>query len=174
MTRAFGSIDSVIIFAASCISSIARSSPPATAKSTPFALCIEISRRGELIAAFAASVALLSPDAVPIPINAEPAFSMTLLMSAKSTFMIPGVVIRSDIPSTAWRNMSSHIENADFTVVALSTMASSLSFGIIMRASTCFLNSSRPDSARRLLWAPSKAKGLVTTATVKAPSSFAV
>ena len=54
-------IDSVMTFAASWISNMVRSSPPAIEKSTPFAPWIETSRSGELMAIFAASAARLSP-----------------------------------------------------------------------------------------------------------------
>jgi hypothetical protein len=56
----------------------------------PLAQAIESSSRGESIADLAASTALLSPEPYQIPINAEPAFCITDLTSAKSTFIRPG------------------------------------------------------------------------------------
>ena len=150
MTFACGSIDSVITRAASWISSMPRSSPPAIAKSTPFAPVIDTSRSGELIAERAASSARFSPAERPTPMSADPAFSITLRMSAKSTLMIPGIVMRSEIPSTACLRTLSHCSNAFFTVVSRSTIARSRSFGMVMSASTSFLSSSIPWSARRI------------------------
>ena len=55
-----------------------------------------------------------------MPIRAEPALAMTALISAKSTLITPGVVIRSEIPSTAWRKISSHVAKASLKLVFLS------------------------------------------------------
>ena len=144
---AFGSTDSVIILAASWISNIPKSAPPAIEKRTPFAPFIEISKRGEFIAIFAASSALFSPLAVPMPIRAEPASVMIALISAKSILIIPGMVIRSEMPSTADFKTSSHMAKAVFAVVSLPIVERSLSFGMTMIASTACRNSSRPVSA---------------------------
>ena len=46
-------------------------------------------------------------------------------------------------------------------------------FGIMIRVSTYCSNSSTPASARRMRCAPSNWNGLVTTATVSIPASFA-
>ncbi len=51
--------------------------------------------------------------------------------------------------------------------------ASSFSFGIVMSVSTCSVSSAMPCSALRARCRPSKRNGLVTTPTVRAPSSFA-
>ena len=56
------------------------------------------SNSGLEIAASAASLALPSPDDTPEPIIAIPISDMTVLTSAKSTFIVPGVVINSAIP----------------------------------------------------------------------------
>jgi hypothetical protein len=58
-------------------------------------------------------------------------------------------------------------------VVFLSTICNILSFGIVIIASTFFLNSSIPLCATCALTAPSKENGFVTTAIVNAPSSLA-
>ena len=59
---------------------------------------IEASRRGDVIASFAAVVARLSPEAEPTPMMAVPALLMIILTSAKSVLIRPGVVISSVIP----------------------------------------------------------------------------
>ena len=50
------------------------------------------------MAFLAASMARVSPDAIPIPISAVPLFSITVLTSAKSTLINPGMAIISAIP----------------------------------------------------------------------------
>ena len=49
----------------------------------------------------AAILALSGPLDVPVPIIAVPFSDMTVLTSAKSTFIKPGLIIMSDIPLTA-------------------------------------------------------------------------
>ena len=98
ITLALGSIDSVIISAASLISIIARSEDPLMLNKTPVAPSIDSSNKGLLTAWRAASTARFSPVALPIPISAGPVFSMTVLTSAKSTLIIPGEVMRSEMP----------------------------------------------------------------------------
>ena len=56
-----------------------------------------------------------------MPIIAEPAFDITVRTSAKSRLIWPGVVIRSVIPWTPWRRMSSAIRKASCTEVWRST-----------------------------------------------------
>ena len=73
-------------------------SPPVTFMITPLAPSIVVSSSGLWIACFAASSALFSPDAQPIPICAIPVFSIIVLTSAKSRFTSPGTLIKSDIP----------------------------------------------------------------------------
>ena len=59
-------------------------------------------------------------------------------------------------------------------IVALSMAESRRSLGMTMMASTSLRSSSRPASAIRPRWRPSKKNGLVTTATVRQPSSLAI
>ena len=82
---------------------------------TPVAPSSVVSSSGDETAAFAASAARLSPEAVPIPIRAEPASRMIVRTSAKSRLTSPGTVIRSVMPWTPWRRMSSAIPNASVT-----------------------------------------------------------
>ena len=57
----------------------------------PFAFSIVTrSKRGFVIAASAASIALLSPDASPVPNTALPISDIIVLMSAKSRLTRPG------------------------------------------------------------------------------------
>ena len=74
------------------------------------------------MAAFAASTALFSPLATPIPIRAEPAWLIIVLTSAKSTLIKPLIVIKSDIPCTACRKTSSAILKASIIEVFFSTI----------------------------------------------------
>ena len=59
---------------------------------------VDPSRRGLFIAFSAACLALSSPEALPVPIIADPISDITVLTSEKSTFIIPGLIIRSAIP----------------------------------------------------------------------------
>src|SRR3954447_2454136 len=113
MMLASGCAASVTSCAASLISNRPRSEPPAMDSSTPRAPSMLCSSSGLEMAASAASTARLSPRALPIPIRALPAPLITLLTSAKSRLMRPGVVIRSVMPWTpdsstwsAWRKAS--------------------------------------------------------------------
>ena len=126
------------------------------------------------MAAVAASTARLSPVALPIPMSADPVLDITARISAKSTLIMPGAVINSEIPSTAWRRISSQVAKALLSVVFLSIIENKRSFGMTIRASTSFSRSSNPFSAMRILCWPSKKNGLVTTATVKTPCSLAI
>ena len=81
-------------------------------RSIPVAPSIDSSISGEETAIFAASTARFSPEADPMPIIAEPASDMTVRTSAKSRLIWPGVVIRSVMPWTPWRRMSSAIRKA--------------------------------------------------------------
>jgi len=140
-----------MILAACCISWIVKSSPPEIANKTPLAPEIDKSRRGELIAESAAFSARPSPAAIPTPIKALPASYITDLISAKSTLIIPGVVINSDIPSTACFKTSSHKANASLNPTSFSEIAISLSLGITKIASTSFSRSDKPRSANFIL-----------------------
>ena len=65
---------------------------------TPLAPSIDVSNNGLSVACFAASSALFSPDALPIPICAIPVFNIIVFTSAKSRFTRPGTAIKSEIP----------------------------------------------------------------------------
>ena len=109
-----------------------------------------------------------------MPIKAEPAFCIIVLTSAKSTLMMPGIVIRSEIPSTACLKTSSQIWKAERKVVSLPTMLNRRSLGMTIIASTASLRFISPCSASLDRWAPSNPKGLVTTAIVRMPCSLAI
>ena len=86
----------------------------------------------------------------------------------------PGTRIKSEIPCIAWRSTSSAIENASISDVRRSMIASSRSLGIVMTVSTHF--SQRLEAGLGMGRSPlpaSNLNGLVTTATVSAPSSLA-
>ena len=100
----------------------------------------------------AASAARFSPEAAPIPISAEPASRMIVRTSAKSRLTIPGTVIRSVMPWTPWRRMSSAIRKASVTGVFFSTTCSRRSFSITISVSTWSRRLCVPDL--RLLGAP--------------------
>ena len=119
------------------------------------------------------STALFSPEASPVPIIARPILLIIVLTSAKSKFIKPGTTIKSVILLTpAWRT-SSAIEKASANVVFSSATLNKFWFGITIVVSTRCSNSLRPCSAILILPAPSNWKGLVTTATVRIPSSLA-
>ncbi|MNZ92483.1 hypothetical protein D3C78_1115100 [compost metagenome] len=93
--------------------------------------------------------------------------------SAKSTFIRPGRVISSAIPWTAPFSTSLAAPKASSREMPRPKTLSSLSFGIVIRESTCLDNSVIPCSANAMRFLPSKLKGLVTTATVRIPKSLA-
>jgi len=66
------------------------------------------------------------------------------------------------------------MRNASTMLVFFSTTWSRRSFGMVMSVSTLSTSSAMPCSARSRRFAPSKLNGLVTTATVSAPTSFAI
>ncbi len=69
---------------------------------TPLAPCrSKLSSNGLLNAVVTASIALFSPEDTPEPIIALPIPDITVLTSAKSTFIKPLIVIISVIPFTA-------------------------------------------------------------------------
>ena len=121
----------------------------------------------------AASIARSCPSATPVPIIASPMPAMIVFTSAKSRLIKPGTRIRSEIPCIAWRSTSSAVANASVSGVARSMIVSSRSFGIVMIVSTHSRSASRPRSACACRFRPSNLNGLVTTATVSAPSSLA-
>ena len=103
---------------------------------------------------------------------AVPACFMMVLTSAKSRLMIPGTVMRSVMPWVPWERTPSAIAKASSMVVFFSAMSSSLSLGMTIMVSTQSERVLMPSSALFLRLRPSKVKGLVTTATVSAPTSF--
>ena len=98
---------------------------------------------------------------------------MIVFTSAKSRLMMPGMVMMSLMPCTAWRRMSSAMRKASKKLVPRSTVSIRRSLGMTMTVSTQPTNSESACSACIMRRLPSKAKGLVTTATVSAPSSLA-
>src|ERR1022692_32546 len=97
---------------------------------------------------------------------------MVALMSEKSRLMRPGVMMMSLMPWTAWRSRSSATLKASKKLVPRGTSASRRSLGMAITVSTVPASRPRPSSARRMRRGPSKANGLVTTATVRASSSL--
>mmetsp|Transcript_40565 Transcript_40565/g.53398 ORF Transcript_40565/g.53398 Transcript_40565/m.53398 type:complete len:214 (-) Transcript_40565:408-1049(-) len=139
----------------------------------PWAWSIGKSRRGELIAAAAASSALCFPSPFPMPISAVPAPAMTDLTSAKSTLIKPGRTMISEMPTTPWRKMSSATLKAFSRGVFSGMICNNLSLDTTIKVSTTSLRFAIAPSACMDRRRPSKPKGLVTTPTVKAPSSRA-
>ena len=140
---------------------------------TPLAPSIEVSSNGLCTACFAASSALFSPDALPIPICAIPVFNIIVFTSAKSKFTNPGIAIKSDIPCTPCLSTSSAILKASTIEVFLSITCNNLSFGITTKVSTFPFKLSIPRSACDNLFFPSNVNGFVTTPIVNIPISFA-
>jgi len=143
-------------------------------KRIPLAPSIDSSSNGESIAILAASNVRLSPVPRPMPINAEPAFCMIAFTSAKSTLIMPCMVIRSEIPCTPWRKTSSTTEKASNNDVFLSITCNRRSLGMVISVSTRGCSSDSPSSATFFRRSPSKENGFVTTATVSAPNSLAI
>ena len=71
-----------------------------------------------------------------MPIMAVPASRMTVLMSAKSRLIRPGMVMRSVTPWMPWRSVSSAMRKASTMLVFLSTISSRRSLGMTIRVST--------------------------------------
>ena len=151
-----------------------KSGPPVIFIITPLAPSIEVSNNGLCIASLAASSALFSPLALPIPICAIPVFNITVFTSAKSKLINPGTDIKSDIPWTPCLKISSAILNASTIDVFLSIICNNLSFGITTNVSTFSFKFAIPFSAWLSLFLPSKVNGFVTTPIVSIPNSFAV
>src|SRR5580704_7236133 len=131
------------------------------------------SSKGLLIARFAASIARFEPEATAVPITAYPWPDIIVFTSAKSRLIMPGIVMMSEIPCTACRKISSAMRNASKKLVPCSTHSIKRSFGITMTVSTLPMSSPSACSACSIRRLPSKANGLVTTATVSAPNSLA-
>jgi cell division protein FtsZ len=72
--------------------------------------------------------------------------AMMVFTSAKSRLMMPGIVMMSEMPCTAWRRMSSATRNDSKKPASLAT-ASSFSLGMTMVVSTESISSWRPRSA---------------------------
>ena len=102
-----------------------------------------------------------------MPISAEPASRMIVRTSAKSRLTRPGTVIRSVMPWTPCRRMSSAMPNASVTGVFLSTTWRSRSFSITISVSTRSRRFWIPTSACSARRRPSKPNGRVTTPTVE-------
>jgi hypothetical protein len=163
-----------ISFAASSTSCRVMSGPPVKLISTPRAPSIErSSRSGFEIAARAASTARASPRPRPVPIRAMPISFMIVRTSLKSRLIRPWPVIRSEMPRTAPSSTSSARRKASFIRAFLPATASRRWFGMVISVSTTRCSSSSPRSACLPRTRPSKRKGFVTTATVRAPTSRA-
>ena len=147
MMFALASAAEWMISAASLTSNRPRSRGPVMLSRMPVAPSTDSSSSGLEIAILAASAARDSPDAVPMPISAQPASCMIVRTSAKSRLIRPGMVIRSVMPWTPWRRTSSAIRNASRMLVRRSTIDSSFSFGIVISVSTCSRRRSMPSVA---------------------------
>mmetsp|Transcript_16444 Transcript_16444/g.35245 ORF Transcript_16444/g.35245 Transcript_16444/m.35245 type:complete len:314 (+) Transcript_16444:652-1593(+) len=173
MMLASGSAISKMASAAAFTSCSVISLEPVMVKTMPVACAIGKSMRGEETAATAASRARVLPSAVPMPMSASPESPITACTSAKSTLMSPGLMMMSEMPTTPWRRMSSATQKASCSGVPSSTRSSSRSLETTIIASTCDCSLAIAASACRILRAPSKEKGLVTTPTVSAPAALA-
>ncbi len=131
------------------------------------------SNKGLEIAASAASLARCSPLLTPVPIIAIPVSAITVRTSAKSTLIKPGLVIRSAIPCTAPSKTLLAALKAFNKLIFFPNTLSNLSLGIVINESTFLDKFLIPSSAINIRLRPSKTNGLVTTATVKTPSSLA-
>ncbi len=129
------------------------------------------SSSGLEMAASAASTARRSPLDSPVPIIALPMPAITARTSAKSRLIRPSFTIRSVMQATPARNTSSAMAKASVKVVFSLATRNRFWFGIISSVSTNFCSCSIPASAARRRLAPSNWKGLVTTPTVRIPSS---
>mmetsp|Transcript_16763 Transcript_16763/g.25143 ORF Transcript_16763/g.25143 Transcript_16763/m.25143 type:complete len:208 (+) Transcript_16763:295-918(+) len=141
---------------------------------TPVAWSTGASSKGLEIAAMAASSAEVFPIPVPIPMRAVPASCITLLTSAKSTLIKPGLTMISDIPTTPCLKISSATRKEASRGVFSGMISRSLLLETTMTVSTFCLRRSIASTACLILLFPSKAKGFVTMATVSAPLSLAI
>ena len=99
---------------------------------------------------------------------------MAVLTSAKSKLMIPGLVIKSEIPETPCNKTSSTILKASMIGAFLSTICSKLLLAITINVSTFSFNLAKPSAADLPRFGPSNENGRVTTPIVKAPESLAI
>mmetsp|Transcript_12712 Transcript_12712/g.23828 ORF Transcript_12712/g.23828 Transcript_12712/m.23828 type:complete len:267 (+) Transcript_12712:2805-3605(+) len=125
------------------------------------------------MAAPAASSAPVLPDPMPIPINAVPALLITERTSAKSTFMRPGLIMISEIPTTPCLKISSATAKALFMGVSSGIISKRRSLETMITVSTCSFNLLIACTACVILLFPSKRNGLVTIPIVNAPASLA-
>ena len=107
---------------------------------------------------------------MPVPISAAPPFCMTVRTSAKSTLMMPVLVMRLAMPWVAWSSTSSAFLSASWKGMPLPTTARSRSLGTTIIVSTFLRISEMPCSACFIRFRPSKRNGLVTMPTVSAPA----
>ena len=98
MMFASSSAAELMICDASSISCRLMSLPPVMEYRMRSAPTMEDSSSFEEMASLAASAARFSPEAMPMPIIAEPASFMMARTSAKSRLMRPGIVMRSVMP----------------------------------------------------------------------------
>ena len=97
-------------------------SPPVILINIPRApSTVASSSNGLEIAFCAASTALFSPAAVPLPIRALPMLPIMHFTSAKSRLISPGITIKSEILQTACLRISSTIEKASLNDVCCPT-----------------------------------------------------
>ena len=105
---------------------------------------------------------------------ASPIFFIIVSTSAKSRFITPWTLIKSEIPFAAWCKIVSAIWKASGKVVDLSTIDISFWLGIAINVSQAFFISAIPSRALFILLGPSKLKGSVTIPTVNTPSSLEI
>src|SRR5690554_4568087 len=122
------------------------------------------SSSGLRIAASVASRARFGPVELPVPIIAMPISPMTVLTSAKSTFIRPGRCMMSEMPRTAPVRTSSALANAESRLASLPRMVSSFSLGMVISESTHSDSARMPSSATCMRRRPSNGNGRVTTA----------
>ena len=89
-------------------------------------------------------------------------------------FILPGLLINSEIPFAACLSTLSANLNDSLTVVLGSIISSKTSLGITNKVSQLFFNSFIPSKALFILTGPSNLKGLVIIPTVKEPFSLAI
>jgi len=162
-----------IMLAASCTSVGVKSSHQVTANIMFFAHSSFASSKGFSMACLVAFIVLFSHSPYHIPNKAVPEFLIITDISAKSIFIKPGLIIKSDMPFTQRWSILSIISNACLNVVFLSIILNILSFGITIRVSTVSLSLLNHSIAFCNLLFHSKLKGLVTTHTVSIQSSLA-
>ena len=142
------------------------------AKSTPLAPSMEISSNGGIDSHFGRFFRPFSLLAVADAHKRRTGVLHNCFDIGKVHIDDAGLVIRSEIPSTACLKTSSQIWKAERKVVSLPTMLKRRSLGMTIIASTASLRFISPCSASLDRWAPSNPKGLVTTAIVRMPCSW--